>query len=82
MANCEMEMVAQHDEQSLVKVTCSHCRDTRLIAVAVATEVEAPVDDVRDEPIDDRGSAITTDEVLDAKLALAGMGDDLSRLLR
>ena len=83
MANCELEMLAQHDDQSLVKVTCSHCHDTRLIAVALATEPEAPVvDDVRDEPIDDRGPAISSDEVLDARLALAAIDGDLTKLLR
>jgi hypothetical protein len=76
-------MVAHADEQSLVKVTCAHCQDTRMIAVAVATDAEpqAPVDDVRDQPIDELGGPITTDDVLDARLALAGFDGDLASLL-
>jgi len=77
-------MVAHHDDQSLVKVTCAHCKDTRLVAVAFAAEtgVEAPVIDIRDEPADELGAAINTDEVLDARLALAGHEGDLASLLR
>ena len=76
-------MVAQHDAQSLVKVTCVHCQDTRLIAVAIATETDdAPVVDVRDEPAAELGAAISADEVLDARLALAGFDGDLQSLLR
>lgn len=82
MADCELEMIAQHDEQSLVKVTCNHCHDTRLIAVAVATEPETPVIEVRDEPTQERGPAISTDEVLDARLALAGFEGDFTALFR
>jgi hypothetical protein len=75
-------MVAHHDEQSLVKVTCAHCKDTRLIAVAIATETDdRPVIDLRDEPADDFGPAISTDEVLDARLALAAFDGDLKSLL-
>jgi predicted RNA-binding Zn-ribbon protein involved in translation (DUF1610 family) len=83
MAGCELEMIAQHDDQSLVKVTCGHCKDTRLIAVAIATEteVEAPAPDIRDEPADELGPAITVDEVLDARLALAEASGDLKSLL-
>jgi hypothetical protein len=83
MLDCELEMVAQHDEQSLVKVTCAHCQDTRLIAVAVATEAEpkAPAVDYRDEPAEDLGPAISTNEVLDVKLALSAFDGDLTRLL-
>jgi len=77
-------MVAHHDDQSLVKVTCAHCKDTRLVAVAFAAEtgVEAPVIDIRDEPADELGAAINADEVLDARLALAGHEGDLASLLR
>lgn len=77
-------MVVHHDEQSLVKITCAHCKDTRLVAVAIATETEpeAPVIDIRDEPADDLGPAVTTDEVLDARLTLAGWDGDLNKLLR
>ena len=83
MADCELEMVAHHEDQSLVKVTCAHCKDARLIAVAIATETEdAPVIDLRDEPADELGPPISTDDVLDARLALAGFDGDLSKLLR
>jgi predicted RNA-binding Zn-ribbon protein involved in translation (DUF1610 family) len=84
LADCELEMVAQHEDQSLVKVTCRNCKDARLIAVAIATETEpeAVVDDVRDQPVDDLGAAITTDEVLDARLALSRFEGDLTKLLR
>jgi hypothetical protein len=77
-------MVAHADEQSLVKVTCAHCQDTRMIAVAVAadTEAPAPVDEIRDQPADGLGAPITTDDVLDARLALAGFDGDLTSLLR
>lgn len=77
-------MVVQHDEQSLVKVTCAHCKDTRLIAVAIGTEAEpeAPAVDHRDEPADELGRPITSDEVLDARLALANFDGDLQSLLR
>lgn len=81
LANCELEMIAQHDEQSLVKVTCGHCRDTRLIAVALASEAEAPVIDVRDQPAEELGAPISSDEVLDARLTLADFSGDLKRLI-
>lgn len=82
LADCELEMVAQHDAQSLVKVTCVHCKDTRVIAVAIATETEnPPLVDVRDEPAADLGPAISTNDVLDARLALAGFDGDLKSLL-
>jgi len=84
LAECQLEMVTHHDDQSLVKVTCAHCQDTRLIAVAFAaeTETEAPAIDVRDEPAEDLGVAIGADDVLDARLALAGHAGDLESLLR
>jgi predicted RNA-binding Zn-ribbon protein involved in translation (DUF1610 family) len=84
LAGCELEVVAQAEEQSLVKVTCTHCQDTRMIAVAVAAEVEpqAPPIEVRDQPIDELGGPITSDDVLDARLALAGFDGDLAGLLR
>src|SRR5207253_7470169 len=61
LAECQLEMVTHHDDQPLVKVTCAHCQDTRLIAVAFAaeTETEAPAIDVRDEPAEDLGVAIS-----------------------
>lgn len=84
LADCQLDMVANADEQSVVKVTCAHCNDTRMIAVAIAaeTEVEAPAIEVRDQPTNELGAAITTDEVLDARLALAGYEGDLASLLR
>lgn len=83
LANCQLEMVAEADEQSLVRVTCAHCQDARMIAVAVAAEAEAtaPVIDVRDQATDELGAPITTDDVLDARLALAGFEGDLAALL-
>ena len=84
LAECELEMVAHHDDQSLVRVTCAHCKDTRMIAVAFAaeTDAETPVIDVRDQPAGELGAAINADEVLDARLALAGHQGDLASLLR
>lgn len=83
LADCELEMVAHHDDQSVVKVTCAHCQDIRLIAVAVAAEAEAaPAIEVRDQSVDDLGAPISADDVLDARLALAGYDGDLSGLLR
>jgi hypothetical protein len=83
LADCQLEMVAHHDDQSLVKVTCVHCQDVRVIAVAIATETETvPVIEVRDEPVDELGAAITADDVLDVRLALAGYEGDLASLLR
>lgn len=84
LADCELEMVAHADEQSLVKVTCAHCQDTRMIAVAIAADTEAPAPtiEVRDQPGDDLGGPITADDVLDARLALAGYEGDLASLLR
>ncbi|HEX9094907.1 MAG TPA: hypothetical protein VF990_02275 [Candidatus Dormibacteraeota bacterium] len=84
LADCQLEMVAHADDQSLVKVTCTHCQDTRMIAVAVAADAEpkAPAIEVRDQPIEQLGGPITTDDVLDARLALAGFEGDLASLLR
>jgi hypothetical protein len=84
LEGCQLEMVAHADEQSLVKVTCAHCQDTRMIAVAIAAETEAraPVVEVRDQPTDELGGPITTDDVLDARLALARFEGDLASLLR
>jgi hypothetical protein len=84
LAGCELDLVARADDQSLVKVTCAHCQDSRLIAVAVASEtnVEAPSMEIRDQPIEALGGPINSDEVLDARLALAGYDGDLAGLLR
>src|ERR1700686_2063642 len=83
LADCQLEMVAHQDDQSLVKVTCAHCQDVRVIAAEIAAETAAaPVIEVRDEPADELGAPITTDDVLDARLALAGYEGDLASLLR
>ena len=83
LADCQLEMVAHQDDQSLVKVTCAHCQDVRVIAVAIAAESPVtPVIEVRDEPAGELGAPITTDDVLDARLALAGYEGDLASLLR
>jgi hypothetical protein len=83
LADCQLEMVAQQNDQSLVKVTCAHCQDTRLIAVALAAEApSAPVIEVRDQPAEELGSPITSDDVLDVRLALAEYDGDLAGLLR
>ncbi len=82
LADCQLEMVAHQDDQSLVKVTCAHCQDMRVIAVAIAAEAEAvPVIEVRDQPAEELGAPITTDDVLDVRLALAGYEGDLAGLL-
>src|SRR4030088_3150792 len=84
LADCQLEMVAHHDDQSLVKVTCAHCQDVRVIAVAIATEAETEpvIDDLRDQPVAELGAPITADDVLDARLALAAYEGDLASLLR
>ena len=83
LADCQLEMVAHQDDQSLVKVTCAHCQDIRVIAVAIAAEAEAaPVIEVRAQPVEELGAPITTDDVLDARLVLAGYEGDLAGLLR
>jgi hypothetical protein len=82
LADCQLEMVAHQDDQSLVKVTCAHCQDMRVIAVAIAEAETAPVPDLRDEPVDELGAPITSDDVLDVRLALAGFEGDLTSLLR
>jgi predicted RNA-binding Zn-ribbon protein involved in translation (DUF1610 family) len=83
LADCQLEMVVQQDDQSLVKVTCAHCQDMRLIAVALAAEApSAPVIEIRDQPIEELGAPITADDVLDVRLALTGHDGDLAALLR
>jgi hypothetical protein len=83
LADCQLEMVVEKDDQSLVKVTCAHCQDTRLIAVALAAETpSAPVIEVRDQPVEELGPAISADDVLDVRLALGEYEGDLAGLLR
>src|ERR1700674_2003349 len=83
LADCQLEMVAHQDDQSLVKVTCAHCQDVRVIAVAIAAETAAaPVIEVRDTPVDELGRPTTTDDGLAPRLALAAYEGDLASLLR
>ena len=82
LKDCKLELVAQDGAESVVRVTCAHCQDDRLIGVALASEVQVtrPVVEVRDQPVDD-SPALTVDDVLDLRLWLAGQGEDfLSRL--
>ena len=82
LADCRLELVAQADVQSVVRVTCSHCEDERMIAVALAAHAETEVaTPVRDEAIDELGPAISTDDVLDVRLALQTFAGDLKSLL-
>ena len=82
LADCRLELVAQADAQSLVRVTCSHCEDERMIAVAFASPTETEVSNpVRDEPIEQLGAPISTDDVLDARLALGAFEGDLRSLV-
>ena len=84
LVDCGLEMVAQQDQQSLVKMTCAHCQDSRLIAVAIATETTPapPAVDHRDQPVAELGEAITSDDVLDVRLALASFDGDLKSLVK
>ena len=83
LANCEIALLNTTDHDSLVKITCAHCQDARLIAVAFSSETvtEQPVIEVLDEPVDFERPLVTADEVLDARLALAGHKGDLKSLL-
>jgi len=82
LADCRLELVAQADSQSVVRVTCSHCEDERMIAVALAAPAEAVVaTPIRDQAIADLGPAISTDDVLDVRLALKAYEGDLLGLL-
>lgn len=82
LADCRLELVAQADAQSVVRVTCSHCEDERMIAVALAAPAEAEVAaPIRDEAIPNLGPAISIDDVLDVRLALKEYEGDLRSLL-
>ncbi len=73
-------MVARTDDQSLIRVTCAHCQDARLIAVAFSPEVEEAVaPPVRDEA--GHGPPITMDDLLDVRLALGQHDGDLKSLI-
>ena len=83
LANCEIVLLNRTDEDSLVKITCANCHDSRLIAVAISpqTLAEPEVNEALDEPVDIEEPPVTTDEVLDARLVLAGHAGDLKSLL-
>jgi hypothetical protein len=72
-------MLAKTDDESLIRVTCAHCQDARLIAVAFSSEIQAVAPPVRDEPVE--GPQISTDDVLDVRLALGQHDGDLTSLL-
>lgn len=81
MANCQLEMLARTDAESLVKVTCAHCQDTRMIAVQVQTPEETvPRIDVRDEALR-ADPGISSDDILDVRLAMRQHQGDLKSLL-
>jgi predicted RNA-binding Zn-ribbon protein involved in translation (DUF1610 family) len=81
MADCGLEMVAATDSESLIRVTCTHCQDTRMIAVQVQGPEETVArPSVLDEP-QGEAPAISTDEVLDVRLVLAQHQGDLTSLL-
>ena len=83
LANCEIALLNTSGPESLVKITCANCQDARLIAVSFASETvpEPRVIEELDEPVDPQQPALTTDEVLDARLALAAHSGDLKSLL-
>jgi predicted RNA-binding Zn-ribbon protein involved in translation (DUF1610 family) len=79
LADCGLEMLAKTDDESLIRVTCAHCQDARLIAVAFSSEIQAVAPPVRDEPVE--GPQISTDDVLDVRLVLGQHDGDLNSLL-
>ena len=84
LANCEIALLNTTDHDSLVKITCANCHDSRLIAVSFSSETVTESQvliDALDEPIDMEKPALTSDDVLDARLALAGHAGDLKSLL-
>jgi predicted RNA-binding Zn-ribbon protein involved in translation (DUF1610 family) len=83
LANCEIVVLNTTDKESLVKITCAHCHDARLIAVSFSSETvaEPKLIDALDEPVDDERPVLTSDDVLDARLALAAHRGDLKSLL-
>jgi predicted RNA-binding Zn-ribbon protein involved in translation (DUF1610 family) len=81
LANCRLELVAQADRESLVRVTCASCEHARMIEVGVARPVDPARAAIRDQPIDSLGTSINTDEVLDVRLALASYEGDLKGLI-
>jgi hypothetical protein len=82
LADCRLDLVAQADAESVVRVTCAHCEHARMIAVAVAAPAEAmSTVPVRDQAAHELGEALSSDEVLDARLALATHKGDLKSLI-
>ncbi len=81
LADCRLDLVAQADAQSLVRVTCANCEHERLIAVAVAAPAEPATAPVRDELTDPAAPSVSADEMLDVRLALASYEGDLKGLV-
>ncbi len=80
LADCQLAMVAKTDDESLIRVTCGHCQDARLIAVAFSRAgEEATAPPVRDEPVS--GPLIGMDDVLDVRLAIDQHAGDLKSLI-
>jgi hypothetical protein len=79
LGDCRLDLLGREGSESLVKITCAHCEDSRMIAVAVAAEIiPAPV---RDQPVAELGKPISADDVLDVKLALSDHSGDLKSLV-
>lgn len=72
--------MARTELESLVRITCAHCSESRLVAVAMGTAVSAVP--VRDEPMIPERPPITVDEILDLQLALRQHEGDLKSLIR
>ncbi|GAC1478694.1 MAG: hypothetical protein PVSMB9_01410 [Candidatus Dormibacteria bacterium] len=81
LADCRLDLVAQADAQSLVRVTCANCEHARMIAVALAPQKEEIADPVRDGSLDPTRPVISSDEMLDARLVLASHAGDLKSLV-
>lgn len=79
LADCELDLVSANDAEAVVRITCAHCQTSRLVEVQTVTSVVAPVP-VRDQAITS-DPAITGDDVLDVRLALAGHQGDLKSLV-
>ncbi len=80
LADCRLDVIARNELESLVRITCVHCTDSRLLAVAMGPGVVAGP--VRDEPVVPEGPPIAVDEVLDLRLALQNHPGDLKSLLQ
>jgi hypothetical protein len=79
LADCQLDLISAAESEAIVQITCAHCQASRLVEVqTVASGVErVPVLDqaITSDP------AITADDVLDVRLALAGHRGDLTSLL-